>query len=72
MLRIKKIPPELKDYNLKLDDEGSSFLYNYQTGTKKTGITALLSDMKKIDIELQDIQTKETSLEDIFVKIIKE
>jgi ABC-2 type transport system ATP-binding protein len=32
---IKKIPPELKDYNLKLDDEGSSFLYNYQTGTKK-------------------------------------
>ena len=69
---IKKIPPELKDYNLKLDDEGSSFLYNYQTGTKKTGITALLSDMKKIDIELQDIQTKETSLEDIFVKIIKE
>ena len=69
---IKKIPPELKDYNLKLDDGGSSFLYNYQTGTKKTGITALLSDMKKIDIELQDIQTKETSLEDIFVKIIKE
>ena len=69
---IKKIPPELKDYNLKLDGEGSSFLYNYQTGTKKTGITALLSDMKKIDIELQDIQTKETSLEDIFVKIIKE
>ena len=69
---IKKIPPELKNYNLKLDDEGSSFLYNYQTGTKKTGITALLSDMKKIDIELQDIQTKETSLEDIFVKIIKE
>ena len=69
---IKKIPPELKDYNLKLDDEGSCFLYNYQTGTKKTGITALLSDMKKIDIELQDIQTKETSLEDIFVKIIKE
>ena len=69
---IKKIPPELKDYNLKLDDEGSSFLYNYQTGTKKTGITALLSDMKKINIELQDIQTKETSLEDIFVKIIKE
>ena len=69
---IKKIPPELNDYNLKLDDEGSSFLYNYQTGTKKTGITALLSDMKKIDIELQDIQTKETSLEDIFVKIIKE
>ena len=69
---IKKIPPELKDYNLKLDDGGSSFLYNYQTGTKKTGITALLSDMKKIGMELQDIQTKETSLEDIFVKIIKE
>ena len=69
---ITKIPNELKIYNLKLSDEGNCFLYNYQTGKEKTGITALLSNMNKIGVELQDIETKQTSLEDIFVKIIKD
>lgn len=69
---IAKIPNELKLYNLKLSDDGDHFLYNYKTGKEKTGITALLSNMNKIGIELQDIETKQTSLEDIFVKIIKD
>lgn len=69
---ITKIPNELKQYNLKLSDDGDHFLYNYKTGKEKTGITALLSNMNKIGIELQDIETKQTSLEDIFVKIIKD
>ena len=69
---ITKIPNELKMYNLKLSDEGNCFLYNYQTGKEKTGITALLSNMNKIGVQLQDIETKQTSLEDIFVKIIKD
>ena len=69
---ITKIPNELKIYNLKLSDEGNCFLYNYQTGNEKTGITALLSNMNEIGVELQDIETKQTSLEDIFVKIIKD
>ena len=69
---ITKIPKELKIYNLKLSDEGNCFLYNYQTGKEKTGITALLSNMNEIGVELQDIETKQTSLEDIFVKIIKD
>ena len=62
----------MKQYNLKLSDDGDHFLYNYKTGKEKTGITALLSNMNKIGIELQDIETKQTSLEDIFVKIIKD
>jgi ABC-2 type transport system ATP-binding protein len=69
---IDKIPDKLKIYKLKLDGDGSYFLYNYKTGAEKTGITALLSDMRAIGMELQDIQTKQTSLEDIFVKIIKD
>ena len=69
---VTKIPNELKMYNLKLSDEGNCFLYNYQTGKEKTGITALLSNMNEIGVELQDIETKQTSLEDIFVKIIKD
>ncbi len=69
---IAKIPNKLKSYKLKLDVTGNYFLYNYKTGLEKTGITSLLSDMSSIGMELQDIQTKQTSLEDIFVKIIKD
>jgi ABC-2 type transport system ATP-binding protein len=69
---IAKIPDKLKSYKLKLDVTGNYFLYNYKTGAEKTGITSLLSDMSSIGMELQDIQTKQTSLEDIFVKIIKD
>ena len=69
---IKEVPNSLKKYNLKLNVDGNSFLYHYKTGSEKTGITSLLSEMNNIGINLYDIQTEETSLEDIFVKIIKD
>ena len=69
---IREIPNSLKKYNLKLNVDGNSFLYNYKTGSEKTGITSLLSEMNNIGVNLFDIQTEETSLEDIFVKIIKD
>ena len=69
---ITKIPKSLEKYKLKLIDDGKSFKYYYNTGNVKTGITSLLSDMNDIGINLFDIQTEETSLEEIFVKIIKD
>lgn len=69
---LKQIPKKLKQYNLKLIDNGNSFHYFYNTSNEKTGITSLLSDMNEIGISLFDIQTEETSLEEIFVKIIKD
>lgn len=69
---ITKIPKPLEKYKLKLIDDGNSFNYYYNTGNMKTGITSLLSDMNDIGINLFDIQTEETSLEEIFVKIIKD
>ena len=69
---ITKIPKSLEKYKLKLVDDGKSFNYYYKTGNVKTGITSLLSDMNDIGINLFDIQTEETSLEEIFVKIIKD
>ncbi len=69
---LSTIPTKLKKYNLKLIDEGNSFHYYYNTGKERTGITSLLSDMNQIGINLFDIQTEETSLEDIFVKIIRD
>jgi len=69
---LTQIPKKLNKYNLKLIDEGNSFHYFYNTSKEKTGITSLLYDMNEIDINLFDIQTEETSLEEIFVKIIKD
>ena len=69
---ITKIPKDLEKYKLKLIDDGQSFNYYYKTGNVKTGITSLLSDMNNIGMNLFDIQTEETSLEEIFVKIIKD
>ena len=69
---ITKIPKPLEKYKLKLINDGKSFKYYYKTGNVKTGITSLLSDMNDIGINLFDIQTEETSLEEIFVKIIKD
>ncbi len=69
---LKNIPQILKKYNLKLIDNGKSINYFYNIGKEKTGITSLLSDMNEMGINLFDIQTQETSLEDIFVKIIKD
>jgi ABC-2 type transport system ATP-binding protein len=69
---LTQIPKKLNKYNLKLIDEGNSFYYFYNTSKEKTGITSLLYDMNEIGINLFDIQTEETSLEEIFVKIIKD
>ena len=69
---ITKIPKPLEKYKLKLIDDGNSFNYYYNTGNVKTGITSLLSDMNDIGVNLFDIQPEETSLEEIFVKIIKD
>jgi ABC-2 type transport system ATP-binding protein len=69
---LTQIPKKLNKYNLKLIDEVNSFHYFYNTSKEKTGITSLLYDMNEIGINLFDIQTEETSLEEIFVKIIKD
>ena len=69
---ISNLQVQLAKYKLKLIDDGNSFNYYYNIGKEKTGITSLLSDMNEIGINLFDIQTEETSLEDIFVKIIKD
>jgi ABC-2 type transport system ATP-binding protein len=69
---LTQIPKKLNKYNLKLIDGGNSFYYFYNTSKEKTGITSLLYDMNEIGINLFDIQTEETTLEEIFVKIIKD
>lgn len=66
------IPGSLKEYDLELREGGQNLIYTYNAQDEHTGITMLLEEMHKADIEVRDITSKNTSLEDIFVELIKE
>jgi len=65
------IPPLLEAYNLRLNDEGTVLTYAYDIRAERTGITQLLSDVQTAGLALKDISTSQSSLEDIFVNIVK-
>jgi ABC-2 type transport system ATP-binding protein len=69
--RIEAIPPELSAYKLELSDQGCELIYNYHTKGERTGITSLLSDLRSAGIKFSDLETTQTSLEDIFVSLVR-
>jgi len=69
---LKKLPKELDNKSVKLSDDGMSLTYVYDTKQKRTGITKLLSDLSNSGINLCDIQTDQSSLEEIFVNLVRE
>jgi len=69
--RIEAIPITLSPYNLKLADQGYGLIYDYDTKGERTGITSLLSDLRGAGIKFSDLETTQTSLEDIFVSLVR-
>ncbi len=69
--RLPAIPPALADRGLVLSDDGETLIYGYDTQGERTGITALLADLAGAGIRFRDISTSETSLEDIFVNLVR-
>jgi ABC-2 type transport system ATP-binding protein len=69
--RIDAIPPALAPYKLELSDEGCELTYNYDTKGERTGITSLLSDLRGAGIKFSDLDTSQSSLEDIFVSLVR-
>ena len=69
---LKKLPETLKNYKLTIVNEGLSIDYQYDTQSKQTGITSLLQDMKEAGLKLKDLNTEQSSLEKIFVELVKE
>ena len=69
---LKKLPKEFDKKSVKLSDDGMSLTYVYDTKQKRTGITKLLSDLSNSGINLRDIQTDQSSLEEIFVNLVRE
>ncbi|MDB4111668.1 ABC transporter ATP-binding protein [Yoonia sp.] len=66
------IPKALAGYDLVRSDNGLSLTYSYDTKGERTGITTLLGDLQKAGLQMKDIQTQQSSLEDIFVGLVKE
>ncbi len=67
---IAEIPKGLSDYDLTIEGEG--LLYSYDTTTERTGITSLLADLQKAGLKMTDLQTRQSSLEEIFVSLVAE
>ena len=69
---VQALPPKLERYNLTVLNNGLSISYNYDSSSKQTGITSLLQDMKETGLKLKDLNTEQSSLENIFVELVRE
>ena len=69
---IKEIPKSLNNYNLILGNNKMSVDYTYNVQTKQTGITNLLQDLKDAGLKLKDLKTEQSTLEKIFVNLVRE
>jgi len=68
---IEAIPDGLAGYHLELSDDGRSVTYHYDTRGERTGITSLLGDLRTAGIRISDLDTSQSSLEDIFVSLVR-
>ena len=69
---LDAVPDKLGKYALAIGDDGQSLIYSYDTKGDRTGITTLLNDIQKAGLQMIDMQTRQSSLEDIFVGLVKE
>jgi ABC-2 type transport system ATP-binding protein len=69
---LKAVPPKLASYQLDLSRSGEELTYTYDTKSERTGINRLIADLAAAEVRFRDIQTNESSLEEIFVSLVKE
>ena len=69
---LASVPEGLAAYRLEVAEGGTRLTYTYDTKAERTGITALLRDLSSAGIRFTDIETRQSSLEDIFVSLVRE
>jgi ABC-2 type transport system ATP-binding protein len=70
--RLDEIPAALARYQMKLAGDGSELIYTYDSQSEHADITALLADLDATGTGFKDLSTKQSSLEEIFVDLVKE
>ena len=69
---LAQVPPELAGYRLELSADGGALTYTYDdTQSERAGIVTLLNDLGAAQVRFKDLQTTQSSLEDIFVDLVK-
>jgi len=70
--KITQIPDQLSKYELVIGQDQMSLIYNYNVRAERTGITNLLQELKEAGLKMRDLKTEQSSLEKIFVTLVKE
>src|SRR5215213_8385687 len=68
---LDAIPAGLSAYILELSDDGNELIYTYDAHRERTGITSLIEDLRRAGIRFKDLHTKQSSLEEIFVNLVR-
>ncbi|MBO6539091.1 MAG: ABC transporter ATP-binding protein [Rhizobiaceae bacterium] len=69
---LDALPDGLKEIDLTLEDEGRTLVYRYDTAADRTGIGKLLAELSSAGVGVRDLSTKQSSLEDIFVNLVRD
>jgi ABC-2 type transport system ATP-binding protein len=67
---LREVPAALADWQLDLEDDGKALVYAFSGSREEAGLGALLTALHEQGIALRDVQTRESSLEEIFVNLI--
>ena len=70
--RMDQVPEGLSEFRVLLSDDGTQLIYEYDTQAERTGIARLMKALGEQGIVLKDLKTNQSSLEDIFVNLLKE
>jgi len=69
---LEAIPPTLAAYRLELSPDGTKLVYKFDSDGERTRITTLLKALQEAGIAFRDLQTRQSSLEDIFVSLVRQ
>jgi ABC-2 type transport system ATP-binding protein len=67
---LAAVPSELSEWNLRLEDEGNTLCYEFDSNAERTGIASLMRRLTDLGIQYKDLSTHQSSLEDIFVELV--
>jgi ABC-2 type transport system ATP-binding protein len=70
--QLDRVPDSVAAYSLELAKDGYELIYTYDTKAERTGITRLLGDLSAAGVTFKDLDTKQSSLEEIFVSLVRE
>jgi ABC-2 type transport system ATP-binding protein len=70
--RLDAVPAALSAYDLALAQDGLALVYTYETRAAQTGVDALLDDIRRLGLGLRDVETTQSSLEEIFVGLVSD